>query len=212
MPNSSQKANRDRLGDPPVAQESSTPIPLFASSKIDGVRLVTRAAYFAAQAHRKQRRKDEDATPYINHLTEVAHLLAEAGCEASIVAAGYLHDTIEDVDVTYEELVAEFGEEIADLVLAATDDKSQPKQVRKEQQVEHAAHATPAQAALKLADKVSNLHSLMNTPPTGWPKERLAEYVAWGHRVVMALPHHNPALMQQYLAVRNALLALSSAK
>jgi hypothetical protein len=91
-------------------------------SNNDQLLFVTKAAYFAAQAHREQRRKDEQKTPYINHLTEVAHLLAAAGCEQVVVAAGYLHDTIEDVGVTYEMLHAEFGKAVADLVLAVTDD------------------------------------------------------------------------------------------
>lgn len=168
--------------------------------------LITRAAYFAAHAHRRQRRKDQEATPYINHLTEVAHLLAEAGCDAETVAAGYLHDTIEDVDITYEMLVDEFGQTIADLVRAVTDDKSLPKMARKEMQVEHAALATEAQAALKLADKISNLRSLRKTPPAGWSEERLAEYVAWAHRVVTSLPHINPVLFEHYEAIRKELL------
>ena len=114
------------------------------------IELVTRAAHYAATAHRRHRRKDLEATPYINHLTEVAHLLASAGCSAVVISAGYLHDTIEDVDVTYEMLRVEFSGEIADLVQSVTDDRHLPKQLRKEQQVEHAAHASPATSAIKL--------------------------------------------------------------
>lgn len=170
-----------------------------------GVHLITRAAHYAAVAHRAHRRKDAAATPYVNHLIEVAHLLSEAGCGVAVIAAGYLHDSIEDVEVTYAMLSAEFGSEIADLVLAVTDDKSLPKQVRKEKQVERAAHATPEQAALKLADKVSNLRSMGDTPPADWSAQRLAEYAAWAHRVVMALPVRNEVLMRRYLEVRERL-------
>jgi GTP diphosphokinase / guanosine-3',5'-bis(diphosphate) 3'-diphosphatase len=173
------------------------------------LRLVTQAANFAAHAHRAQKRKDHEATPYINHLTEVAFLLADAGCASHVVAAGYLHDTIEDVDVTYQDLAGEFGQEIADIVLAVTDDKTQAKQVRKDLQVEHAAHATRDQAAVKLADKISNLRSLQRTPPAGWQAERLAEYVHWAHRVVSSLPDKNPRLLQQYDAIREMLLPRS---
>lgn len=160
--------------------------------------LVTRAAHYAAMAHRRHRRKDAAATPYINHLTEVAQLLAGAGCAAPVISAGYLHDAIEDVDITYEMLAGEFGSEIADLVLTVTDDKSLPWQLRKELQVEHAVHASPGTAAIKLADKISNLRSLAVAPPDGWPQHRLAGYVHWAQRVVNQLPPFHPALRHEF--------------
>jgi (p)ppGpp synthase/HD superfamily hydrolase len=180
-------------------------------SNNDQLLFVTKAAYFAAQAHREQRRKDEQKTPYINHLTEVAHLLAAAGCEQVVVAAGYLHDTIEDVGVTYEMLHAEFGKAVADLVLAVTDDKTLEKQVRKQLQVEHALHASPEIAALKMADKISNLRSLNSAPPSGWSQQRLVDYVEWAHRVVSNLPHRNLWLLEQYDEIRKELLAACAA-
>lgn len=166
------------------------------------IELVTRAAHYAATAHRRHRRKDLEATPYINHLTEVAHLLASAGCPAVVISAGYLHDTIEDVDVTYEMLSIEFSVEIADLVQSVTDDRHLPKHLRKEQQVEHAAHASPGTAAIKLADKISNLRSLTSSPPQGWSAEMLMEYVEWSHRVVSRLPSPNSILLEHYRVVR----------
>ena len=171
------------------------------------VLLIARAVHYAAHAHRRQTRKGEEATPYVNHLAEVAHLLAEAGCPAEVVAAGYLHDTIEDVGVTYEMLHEEFGAAIAGLVLAVTDDKALPKQVRKDLQVEHAAHSSPQQAALKLADKISNLRSLRSNPPAGWDRQRIVEYAAWAHRVVSNLPSPNPFLLERYASIRLSLLA-----
>jgi len=177
------------------------------NSSNDPLLLITKAAHFAAQAHREQRRKDEHATPYINHLAEVAHLLAAAGCDSAVIAAGYLHDTIEDVAVTYEMLHMEFGPQIADLVLAVTDDKLLEKQVRKQLQVEHALRASPEIAALKMADKISNLRSMSNAPPAGWSRQRLVDYVDWAHRVVSNLPHRNPQLSEQYEEIRKELLA-----
>lgn len=163
--------------------------------------LVTKAAFYAAKAHRDHRRKD-NVTPYVNHLAEVAHLLAAAHCPAPVIAAGYLHDTIEDVDVTYEMLVDEFGSWIADLVVTVTDDKSLPWAERKVQQVEQAAFASPETASLKLADKISNLRSLMTAPPEGWSTARLTKYVDWAHQVVSRLPAPNPILMGQYQQIR----------
>jgi len=166
------------------------------------VQLVTKAANYAAHAHRAHRRKDAEATPYVNHLTEVGNLLARAGCSAAVIAAGYLHDTIEDVGVTYEMLVAEFSREIADLVLSVTDDESLPKAERKRLQVERAALAGTGMAALKLADKISNVRSLAASPPKGWPQSRLLEYVDWSQEVVSRLPEPNPWLLAEYEIAR----------
>ena len=82
---------------------------------------VTRALDYAAHKHVGQRRKGEAKEPYINHLAEVAHLLAEAtgGDDGNLVIAGLLHDCIEDQGVTYEELVDLFGDDVASLVRAA---------------------------------------------------------------------------------------------
>ena len=172
----------------------------------EGLRLVVRAAEYAARAHARHRRKDIDQTPYINHLAHVARLLADADCDAELVAAGYLHDTIEDVCVTYEELLAEFGRDIADLVLAATDDKRLRWQLRKQAQIDHAPGSIPRVAALKLADKISNLYSLRDTPPHGWDVEEIAKYMDWAHEVVSRLPQPNAILLADYQAIRAELL------
>src|ERR1700704_5039510 len=97
-----------------------------------------RAAYYAARQHIAQRRKGETAEPYINHLTEVAALLAEAtgGEDVVLLAGGLLHDTLEDTDTTYEDLVQRFGPEVAQLVAEVTDDKSLRKEERKRLQIE----------------------------------------------------------------------------
>lgn len=168
--------------------------------------LVTRAAEFAARAHTRHRRKDVDQTPYINHLAHVARLLAEAGCDANLVAAGYLHDTIEDVQISHATLVEVFGQDVADLVLAVTDDKKLRWQKRKKAQIDGAANATPRVAALKLADKISNLYSLRDTPPHGWTNAEIATYVDWAHRVVSKLPSPNAVLWADYERIRGELL------
>src|SRR5690348_12399205 len=96
------------------------------------------AADYAARQHIGQRRKGERAEPYINHLTEVAALLAEAtnGCDHVLVMGGLLHDTIEDTGTHLQDLVDRFGSEVAALVSEVTDDKSLPRAERKRLQVE----------------------------------------------------------------------------
>src|SRR5215510_13817658 len=102
--------------------------------------LFARALDFAARKHVHQRRKGELAEPYVNHLSDVARLLAEAtkGEDIALVIAGLLHDTIEDTETTFAELAKEFGTEVAELVSEVTDDKTLPKAERKRLQVETA--------------------------------------------------------------------------
>jgi guanosine-3',5'-bis(diphosphate) 3'-pyrophosphohydrolase len=151
-----------------------------------GLLLAVNAADFAARRHAAQRRKGAAQEPYINHLAEVAMLLAGAtdGSDAALVAAGFLHDTLEDTPTEYEELVAVFGTDVAELVAAVTDDKSLPKAERKRLQVEHAPKKSVRARLLKLADKISNLRSLATSPPADWDRARALEYVDWAEAVV----------------------------
>lgn len=148
------------------------------------IQVVARAADFAARSHTHQRRKGEAAEPYFNHLAHVAAVLAEAGADANLVAAGYLHDTIEDQEVTHAELVEAFDRDVADLVAHVTDDKGLPKDRRKRLQVEHAPHLPARAQMLKMADKISNLSALLASPPAGWSAQRRIDYFEWAREVV----------------------------
>src|SRR5262250_2762806 len=92
-----------------------------------------RAVEFAAKKHRMQRRKDKDASPYINHPIALMHVLCiDAGItNAMILTAAALHDTIEDTETTRAELEAEFGSHVCGLVVELTDNKSLAKAERK---------------------------------------------------------------------------------
>ena len=161
---------------------------------------LTRAYHFAAVMHVDQRRKGEAAEPYMNHLTEVAELVAKAtdGADIDLMIAAVLHDTIEDTDATFEELADEFGQRVADLVAEVTDDKSLPKATRKTLQIEHAAHASPGAKTIKLADKTANLRALAASPPPDWPAEQRLEYVTWSGQVVAACRGVNPWLEHEF--------------
>ena len=145
-----------------------------------------RAASFAAHKHRNQRRKDAGASPYINHPLALARVLAVEGgvTDAATLCAALLHATIEDTDTTADELSHEFGAEIASIVGEVTDDKTLPKAERKRQQVEHAAHISDKAKRVKLADKISNLRDVAQTPPADWSLERRREYFDWAKSVV----------------------------
>ena len=155
----------------------------------DSLPVLIAATAFAAEKHRNQRRKDAEASPYINHPIALANVLvSEAGIDdVSIVAAALLHDTIEDTATTAEELLELFGEAIAGLVLEVTDDKSLLKDDRKRLQIEHAPHLSSGAKLVKLADKICNLRDVRRTPPTDWPLERRREYFDWAKRVVDGL-------------------------
>ncbi|HXW23337.1 MAG TPA: HD domain-containing protein, partial [Xanthobacteraceae bacterium] len=120
---------------------------------MNAVSLIVAAADFAARRHAGQRRKGVAGEPYVNHLLEVAALLAEAtgGRDAELVAAALLHDTLEDTATEYEELAALFGRDIAALVAEVTDDKSLPKAERKRRQIESAPAASERAKLLKIA-------------------------------------------------------------
>ncbi len=148
--------------------------------------VIVRALAFCARMHAAQRRKGERAEPYINHLAEVALLLAEStdGGDPTLVAAGLLHDTIEDTATTRSDLERIFGAEIASIVAEVTDDKRLPKARRKQLQVETAAARSPRAKMIKIADKTSNLRSIATSPPVGWSDARKLEYVEWARAVV----------------------------
>lgn len=156
---------------------------------MDGLRAVLAAAETAARWHVDHRRKGEAQEPYINHLIEVAHLVAEAtgGRDPGLVIAALLHDAIEDCDIPAGEIAARFGEDVAGLVLAVTDDKRLRKEERKRLQVERAAGKPLRAKLLKLADKTSNLRAMAVSPPAGWPAARQREYIAWAREVVAGL-------------------------
>ncbi|WP_394730605.1 HD domain-containing protein [Altererythrobacter sp. GH1-8] len=151
--------------------------------KSDTARIIG-AASFAAEKHRKQRRKDAAATPYINHPLEVAQILTEAGVEDSdVLIAAILHDTIEDTETTPEELTAVFGERVCSLVLEVTDDKSLPKAERKRLQVLNAPKKSADAKLIKIADKIANIRDLKASPPK-WSEGRKASYVLFAREVV----------------------------
>jgi (p)ppGpp synthase/HD superfamily hydrolase len=181
----------------------------------DHVRLVCRAADFAARKHVEQRRKGTVQEPYLNHLAEVACLLAEAVEEpdAHLVAAGWLHDTLEDTRTTKDELYELFGPLVTNIVVEVTDDKSLPKEVRKRRQIEDTARKSPAARLIKIADKTSNLRSLSDSPPATWEFQRLADYVGWAEEVVASCRGLNAALEKQFdLAAAAARTAIAIRK
>jgi guanosine-3',5'-bis(diphosphate) 3'-pyrophosphohydrolase len=148
--------------------------------------LVSEAAELAAYRHNGMARKGRGSEPYINHLAEVANLLATAtaGRDAELIAVGWLHDTIEDTATTRDELAEKFGERVANLVAEVTDDMRLPKSERRRLQIIDSPGKSSSAKLLKIADKISNIRARILPEPTTEERDDLAEYTAWAEQVV----------------------------
>lgn len=131
--------------------------------------IVSKAILYAARYHQHQLRKGT-RIPYMSHLLNVCKTLAELDCPDEYLAAGLLHDVVEDTPATIEEVEAEFGAEVALLVRGATElEKLEKQAIEKESSWEarkkHTIHfleheATEAQLTVSAADKLDNLRSI----------------------------------------------------
>ncbi len=167
--------------------------------KNDVAQLLT-ATKFAADRHRRQRRKDVDGSPYINHPIDVAETLWTVGGvrDLPIILAAILHDTVEDTETSSGELEQYFGPEVRSLVEAVTDDKSLPKEERKRLQIEHAPHLSIGAKQIKLADKISNIRDVGFSPPNDWDFQRRSDYLTWADQVVNGLRGCNVRLEELF--------------
>lgn len=127
--------------------------------------IVEKASLFSMTKHKGQ--KDDDGLPYVYHLSQVAGIIKELTFNPRLVASAYLHDTIEDTDTTYEELIKEFGKDIADWVMEVTHEGKKdnygywfPRLKTKEG------------ILLKFADRLSNLSRM-----DSWNEQRQAQYL-----------------------------------
>jgi GTP diphosphokinase / guanosine-3',5'-bis(diphosphate) 3'-diphosphatase len=172
--------------------------------------LVLKAADAAARWHVNQKRKGAAQEPYINHLLEVASLVADAtgGKDPNLVVAALLHDAMEDQGVPREIVSQAFGEDVAGLVEEVTDDNSLDKQERKRLQVEHAPKKSDRAKILKLADKISNLRAVAASPAPDWSVKRRLDYIGWARDVSAGLRGVSPSLEQEFDTV--AMLAAAS--
>jgi (p)ppGpp synthase/HD superfamily hydrolase len=130
--------------------------------------LVNRALRFATEAHAGHVRKYTEE-PYVNHLIRVAGLVAERTDDAEMVAAAFLHDTLEDTNVTYAELVHGFGNRVANLVLWLTRisktgvDGNRAR--RKRLDLMNLAGADAAAHTIKYADLLDNAKDIVEHDP-----------------------------------------------
>jgi (p)ppGpp synthase/HD superfamily hydrolase len=158
------------------------------------------ALHFASIKHSAQRRKGDAGEPYINHIIDVVNRIAHA-CDAvdiDLLVAAALHDTLEDTETSREELRDRFGSVVAGIVAEVTDDKSLNTATRKRLQVENAPHKSASAKCIKVADKTSNLRSILYAPAVGWSNERKREYFTWATAVVDGCRGVNPKLEAEF--------------
>jgi (p)ppGpp synthase/HD superfamily hydrolase len=161
---------------------------------------VLTAADAAAKWHVHQRRKGAAQEPYLNHLLEVASLVAQAtnGNDVDLVIAALLHDAVEDQEVPIELIERRWGKGVADLVREVTDDKYLPKEERKRRQVTETPHKSARAKRLKLADKTSNLRAVAVGSPRDWSVKRRLQYVDWAEAVTKGLRGTDVWLEEQF--------------
>lgn len=125
----------------------------------DNGRKINEACKYAAEKHLNQKRKGKNV-PYIVHPLEVMVILYRMGADVELIAAGVLHDTVEDTDATIEDIKTMFGDDVAELVAAHTEDKSLVWEERKELSCKELINAPKRLQMLVLADKLSNIREM----------------------------------------------------
>lgn len=157
------------------------------------------ALKFATRSHGDQKRK-YTSEPYIVHPIAVAEIVRSVPHTREMIAAAYLHDTIEDTAITSFEIHREFGPVVGELVDWLTD-VSMPadgnRKTRKQIDLEHTAMAPPAAKTIKLADLIDNSKSIFASDPDFWrvyrhEKIRLLEVLKDGD---MSLWHQAMAMV-----------------
>ena len=152
--------------------------------------MIDAAISMALEAHRDQKRKGTDL-PYVTHPLAVGMILAKTGCADAVIAAGILHDTVEDTPVTLDEIRGSFGERVASIVSGASEpDKSLPWEDRKGHTVDYLKSASLEVRLVTCADKLHNIRTMASefqkVGDTLWERFRRGrEDQAWYYRALV---------------------------
>lgn len=128
--------------------------------KKDNMELIDYAIYFATKAHNGQKRKTEKDVDMIFHPFTVGMILQRANASTNAVIAGILHDVVEDTKYTIEDIVKEFGQDIANIVDEVSENKSLEWKERKQEAIDKIKTASLDGKLVECADKISNLECL----------------------------------------------------
>ena len=155
--------------------------------------LIDRAYHFAKKHHEGQIRKSGE--PFLAHCVEVARLLAQLGLDHTTVAAGLLHDVVEDTSATHEEIAKQFGEEIAELINGVTKVDQITCESREERQAKTYCKLLDSTVKdirvifIKLVDRLHNMRTLQHLSPQSrerTARETLEVYAPLAHRFGLA--------------------------
>jgi guanosine-3',5'-bis(diphosphate) 3'-pyrophosphohydrolase len=162
---------------------------------------IIKAREFADHAHAGQARKYTDE-PYITHPIAVVKILASVCIDEDMLVAAYLHDTVEDTDVTLEMIQKRFGDRVASLVNDLTDvstPEDGSRKVRKAKDLIHTSLAHPDAKTIKLADLIHNTSSLLKHDP-----EFAKVYMAEKRALLHALREGNGTLYHEACQIVDA--------
>jgi (p)ppGpp synthase/HD superfamily hydrolase len=182
--------------------------PRRARGKVAKHPLWVHAAYFAARAHRHQIRKD-GVTPYFAHCVRVAMIVRDIfGCddEAAICAA-YLHDTIEDTPVDFDDIEGAFGRPIAQMVAALTKNMLLPEAEREKDYDQRLAKADWRTRLVKLADAYDNFidaATRLDTPRRDSRREKARRAIALAQRDAKEHPQIRAAIRELKRVLRDS--------
>jgi GTP pyrophosphokinase len=165
---------------------------VHANRPNEDISLVRKAWEFCVQHHEGQSRASGE--PYIIHPLEVAEVLAEMKMDATSIAAGLLHDSVEDTPATNEEIEAGFGEQVAHIVAGVTNIDKIEFANREDRQAENVRKMLLAMVSdvrvvlIKLADRLHNMRTLEHLRPErreSIARETLEIYAPLAHRLGM---------------------------
>ena len=153
-------------------------------------KVIEKAMNFAYERHKGKCRRSRFFPPYIMHPIRVYSLLRHYGqaTDEELLAAGLLHDVIEDCGVMSDELKLEFGDKVARIVSEVSDDKEISKGERKALQVQNAENLSAEAALIRLADKIANVEDIYLDPPVNWDIARRVKYLLWAQSVAENCP------------------------
>lgn len=152
--------------------------------------LIQKAIDLAAKAHKNQVRKGTNL-PYISHPYGVGMMLMQAQCEPEIVAAGILHDTLEDTEITEADLLETFGQTVTDIVIGCSEpDKSKSWEERKSHTIAFLKTASLPIRMVSCADKIHNIRSTRSAIEAegekAWQRfKRGRDKQEWYHRSII---------------------------
>lgn len=173
--------------------------------------LIAAARAFAIERHAGIFRLNVAREPYAVHVIEVGRLVELSGGSAAEIAAGFLHDTVEDTKTTVLEIRAKFGDEVADIVDGLTDPREfygMPTLERKTLQARRVRDKSDSVKRCKMADGTSNMRSCAEDPPESWGGQKCREYVEGARLVADACAGVSAYLDEEFQKAYAGALAL----